>query len=208
MNKTPVRILCFFITLSILIFAIIKCDCKDSNAFGILLSFSLLGTIPVTFGFSEIIFDLKKFFFFLIIICIFSCQNEKIPISQASLNKGVVLEKDTNFFYFKMNDPALFLGTDFISAFQAYYRIGDYNSMMKFTHSETLKKHGYDNVKQFYKKMNFGYKIHLMSKNKENDTFLLNYETYSFATRRMKRFMVKIENDSCKILLPDTLSRF
>lgn len=146
---------------------------------------------------------MKKILILLIIPCILSCNSnevrEGIKKQEVSNQEPIVL---------KMDDPALFLGTDFMTFFQTCYRLGDYDKMIKFTYSKDVKKHGYKNLKEFYKTIDFNYKISILSKNETNDSIILNYESQRSATRGAKRFIVKIENDSCKVVLPNNLNNF
>ncbi len=157
-------------------------------------------------GLSEIMLDLKKVLFpFLILpLLLFSCENKKVEETTV-IQPPVDTSK---YIILKMNDPTLFLGGDFVSYFQTLYKLGNYDQMIKFTHPESIKKHGEKNLLEFYKNMNFSYRLLIHSKTQENDIITVNYATYINATRETKRFMVKVENDSCKIVLPDNLNDF
>lgn len=109
------------------------------------------------------------------------------------------------------SNPALIYGSDFGNMFKIFYAQGNFDYMLKFTSSKSIKKHGKDKVLDFYKnKFKFGYALgSLRSINKEGDLMILNYpDAKVFATKKVVRIPVTLENDSCKIVLPDNLDSF
>jgi len=109
------------------------------------------------------------------------------------------------------SNPAMIYGSDFGNMFKIFYAQGNYDYMLKFTSAKSIKKHGKDKVLEFYKnKFKFGYALGaLKSETKENENIILNYpDAKVFATKKVVRIPVTIENDSCKIVLPDNLSEF
>lgn len=104
------------------------------------------------------------------------------------------------------SNPVLIYGSSFGNYFQALYKIGQFDQMMKFTSSESINKFGRDKILEFYKKMDFAYFIKLKSKNDNEGFVTLNYEAGIMATRSMVRIDVVLENDTCKILLKDLKS--
>jgi len=108
----------------------------------------------------------------------------------------------------KMDNPSVFLGTDFITFFQTLYAFGDFEKMLYFTSLESIKKHGLKKVIKHYNNMEFKYKMKLINFKFVDGKYIMSYETEIFATKGIKRFTVVVENDSCKIVLPDNLNDF
>jgi len=110
------------------------------------------------------------------------------------------------------SNPALIYGSDFGNFFKTLYAQGKFADMVKFTSAESIKKHGKDKIIDFYKnKIHFGYELgKLKSTNKEEDgSITLNYPSSQvFATKKVVRINVVIQNDSVKIKLPDNLKDF
>ncbi len=103
------------------------------------------------------------------------------------------------------SNPVLIYGTSFGNFFKALYKSGNYNEMMKFTSSESIKIFGYDSILNYYKKMDFAYEMELRSIKQEGNSHVLNYIASINNTSRIMRLNVVIENDSCKIDLDNTL---
>lgn len=103
-------------------------------------------------------------------------------------------------------NPVLIYGSSFGNFFQALYKIGKFEDMIKFTSSQSIEKFGQSKVLDFYKKMDFAYNIKLKSKSEDAGVTTLNYEAGIMATNNMLRMDVVVENDSCKIVLRDIKS--
>lgn len=120
-------------------------------------------------------------------------------------NKGVIIS-NINPFY---NLAPGVEGSDFGTFFRTLYRLGRFDDMLSFTSSVSLEEFGRDRVIEFYKnELDFSYEINLNSYNQLGDTIVLNYDAQIFATNKVVRMMVLIENDSCKIVLPKKLEFF
>lgn len=103
----------------------------------------------------------------------------------------------------KFNNPVLIGGSDFLKVFQEFYKLSNFNTMLKFTASESIAHFGADKILEKYKSVDFGYTTKLKSVKKDSSTYILNYEAKIQATKVMIRMKVVIENDSTKIKLPD-----
>lgn len=109
----------------------------------------------------------------------------------------------------KLNDPAVFAGSDFGTYFSTLYRLGKFDEMIAFTSSESIKQYGREKVLDFYKNdLKLGYDMKLTSKTVSGDTTTLNYDANIIATKRVIRIDVVVENDTCKVLLPNDLKKF
>jgi hypothetical protein len=92
-------------------------------------------------------------------------------------------------------------GTDFLTLFKTYYRLGKFEEMLRFTSKSSIEKYGKDKILEAYKKMEFGYDIKLLNKNDQSDgTIKLNYETSKVATKGVLRITVNIEGDTVRLV--------
>lgn len=107
-----------------------------------------------------------------------------------------------------MNNPSVFLGTDFITFFQTCYTFAEFDKMINFTSSKSVEQHGRERIFKLYKTMDLKYQMKLVYMVKIDKEYHLTYETNKMATKGIKRFIIAIENDSCKIVLPDNLNEF
>ena len=108
-------------------------------------------------------------------------------------------------------NPFLIYGTDFGNFFQTMYIHGNFDQMLAFTSTQSKNKFGEDVIIDFYKnKLDFGYDIgnFPLSSGTDGDIITINYQANIMATKKIIRVNVIIENDSCKIVLPDNLNNF
>lgn len=104
----------------------------------------------------------------------------------------------------KIKNPALISGSTFGNIFQQYYKLGDYNSLLKLTSDSSIKKFGKANILEFYKRMQFGYSLKLKSWNRFGNIYQLNYQAKITANYVIVRMTVMTDcSDSFKIILPD-----
>jgi len=159
---------------------------------------------------------MKKIFIILLISIAYltscsSVDNKQINVEDNMVETNMV-EVYTNSVVenpsLEFNNPSVFIGTDFITFFQTCYKLGDFDRMIKFTSSNSINKHGIQKVEQFYKDMNFGYDIKLLNVVNVDGQYIMNYKTSIIATKGIKRFVVIVEGDSCKIVLPNDLMEF
>ncbi len=111
------------------------------------------------------------------------------------------------------SNPALINGSSWGAVFQRFYKNGDFDSMMKLTSDESLRKFGRDTIRNYYERMDFGYKLKLKSWTRTKNHFSLNYEADILATRVIIRMELEsvsgsaksdsAKSDSVKIILPD-----
>lgn len=99
------------------------------------------------------------------------------------------------------SNPILIYGTSFGNYFKTLYKLGDFDTMMKFTSKQSIKKYGYENILSFYKSTDFGYDMKLMSRRFVNGIYTLNYNAAIMGTKKVIRMDVAVENDSCKLIL-------
>ena len=147
---------------------------------------------------------MKNFLILLLFLLLFSCTDNSQPIVIGQVSYASTPEVVTKPF----SNPVLIYGSSFGNYFQSLYRIGDFESMLKFTSSSSIKKYGKKAILERYEKMKFNYRLALTSTKKEGDITVLNYSSNIIATRTMIRLRVAVENDTCKVILPDNLDEF
>ena len=107
------------------------------------------------------------------------------------------------------SNPFIIYGSDFGVFFQTMYKQGKFEQMLAFTSTQSKVQFGEDVILDFYKnELDFGYKITQKSNGTEGDTIIINYDADIMATKKIVRINVIVENDSCKIVLPDNLNNF
>lgn len=153
---------------------------------------------------------MKHLFYLLtIFILALSCSVDKEEEEFDSFkNEFLKTESDL----IKFNDPSVFVGTDFGNYFQSMLERGEYEQMLMFTSSKSIKNFGRDVVLEFYMgdEIDFGYELGSLKSKKDYDSLIvLTYpNAIIMAEKTIIRINVVIENDSCKILLPNDLKKF
>ena len=113
-----------------------------------------------------------------------------------------------------INKASLFGGIDskgsggFGKSFAGFLVYQNFDLAMKFTSKESIKKHGHEAILKFYKTYKFNYKLTTSSESIDGKYTTLRYKTNETATGVTKDFVVIVENDSCKLVLPDNLKDF
>lgn len=108
------------------------------------------------------------------------------------------------------SDPARMGGSNFGAFFIAMIRCQDYDRALKFTSKGSIEKFGADKIKEYYQTENFRgcFNLLLVSKTEENGVITLKFTANEFATNRFKEMKVVVENDSCKLVLPEKIEDF
>lgn len=150
-----------------------------------------------------------KIFFTEVLFCgLLACNNKTETINTNSAGNPApadmniaTTEKPT------LNNPILMNGSSFGNYFQALYKLGRFDDLLLFTSSQTIDEHGREKVLNAFRKMDFGYKLELKSKQDNSDgSITLNYISHQFATPKIVRMIVTIENDSVKLVNGDFVS--
>jgi hypothetical protein len=135
---------------------------------------------------------------------LFSCgqkETKSFDESNVEVSKEVVVDPS-------MSNPELFLGSGVGPAFMSFVKTQNFELALQFTSKESIDKHGSEVILNKYKSLKTNYTLKKVSTSKNGDETILRYTTNEFATSKFKDFIVVIENDSCKILLPDNLEEF
>lgn len=154
--------------------------------------------------------------FLAILTSLFTSCNEKAGVSTGSVNDSISVQINQNIDAVPVpastdskeksidfSNPAFFGGSDFGSYIRVLYIQGKYDEIVNLTSKSTIEKFGRENLKEFYKRMHFGYELKLNSQttNKQDSIIILNYETNIVATKRVIRIHTKVENDTVRIVL-------
>lgn len=102
---------------------------------------------------------------------------------------------------FRMDNPALFLGTSFAHFLQSCHKIGDYKQMLLYTSVETRAVYGDSVLLEFYQYMQFSYPLKLKSVHWSGIRYTMYYSTNIEATEKTIQIIGVIENDSCKLVI-------
>jgi hypothetical protein len=178
---------------------------------------------------------MKKLIYILLVSFLASCENVEVaPGLSAKDNKSFAENPEENEIELNYEDdspargegvevysqplgsgpysnPFFIYGTDFGNFFQTMYIHGRYDQMIEFTSSESIDKFGKNAILDFYKnELDFGYDIgkYPLSSGTDGDITVINYEANIMATKKIVRVSVVLENDSCKIVLPNKLKNF
>lgn len=149
---------------------------------------------------------MKNLFYILILLFFSSCSDVEDNFNDyTSVDLNTVSSSST----IKFDNPLVFVGSDFGTFFKTLYRHGKFDDMLAFTSSISIEEFGVDRIMYFYENdLDFSYDINLNSHNLLGDTIVLNYDAQIYATNKVVRVMVVVENDSCKIVLPNNFENF
>lgn len=148
---------------------------------------------------------MKNLIFIFSLLLLVSCGSNTIeePTTKRDFDKEVLEEKP-------FSNPMLIYGSDFGNFFKVLYAQGKFDEMLKFTSKTSIEKFGKDSILDFYKNdLKFGYEIGKPhSQINSGDTITLNYNANIIATKRVVRISLLVENDTCKVVLPNNLNDF
>jgi len=154
---------------------------------------------------------MKSLFLFIATLFVLtSCDGVNVGPGPGPLEDEKVEEEKVEEEKLDFSNPSVFMGSDFGNFFKILYAQGKYDEMIKFTSKTSIDKFGKDKVLEFYKNdLKFGYEIGKPhSKTVSGDTITLNYNANIVATKKVVRIKVIVENDSCKIVLPEKINNF
>jgi hypothetical protein len=140
----------------------------------------------------------------LLVFILVSCEAEnveKVENETVETKKEVKASIEKKVSIGEFSNPAIIYGTDFLSFFKSLKKLGQYNKMLDFTCSESVKKYGKEELLKFYKN-DFVNMSNSSLKNMEkldNDTYVMYYLNSEFATKKAFEIKVKVENDSTKL---------
>jgi hypothetical protein len=118
-----------------------------------------------------------------------------------STRESEFIAEETTDEVLRLDNPSLFMGSSFGEFLQMNHKLGDYQRMLQFTSSQTRKRFTDPVLVDFFKRTQFSYPLGLRSKSEEKGLITLFYGTTIDATQRTIQMNVKIENDTCKLVL-------
>lgn len=143
-------------------------------------------------------------FIFATSVLLFSCgQKEVKSVSEPTAKVSEEVSVDPS-----MSNPELFLGSGVGPAFMSFVKTQNFDLALQFTSKVSIDKHGREVILDKYKSLKTNYTLKKVSTSNNGAETILRYTTNEFATSKFKDFVVVVENDSCKILLPDDLEDF
>lgn len=142
---------------------------------------------------------LKTLLLIVLVSLIFASCGTKETSKEVVSTASVVEEVKSDF-----SNPAFFAGSNFGEAFISMFK-NQSDLAVKFTSKGSLEKFGVDKVRDKYESFAYNYTLTLASVKTVNDTTTLKFTTNEHATGKFKTMKVVIENDSCKLVLPDKL---
>lgn len=131
-------------------------------------------------------------------------QKPNVGISKSKANFEVGTKEKA------FSNPALIYGSDFLSFFSALKKNfpGKPETLLFFTSAMSRAEHGDKKILWLYKNTNINFQKKLKSISKTSHSeFILNYEANIDATICLKTITVSIEQDTCRILLPQNINQ-
>jgi hypothetical protein len=101
---------------------------------------------------------------------------------------------------FTMSNPAFLMGTNIGVLFNTYYKIGDFEQMLRLTDSASIQRFGTKQLKEFYRRCDLGMELNLKNMTTEGKEKILHYELLLNATKVIRRLHVLVENDTARIV--------
>ena len=142
---------------------------------------------------------LKTLFLIVLVSLTFASCGTKEVSKEVVSTASVVEDAKVDF-----SNPAFFAGSNFGEAFISMFK-NQSDLAVKFTSKGSLDKFGVDKVRDKYESFAYNYNLVLASSKVVNDTITLKFTTNEYATGKFKIMKVVVENDSCKLVLPDNL---
>lgn len=141
-----------------------------------------------------------------LIIFLASCGNKKAEdkVSKVSI-PAPVAKVDAKL---EFADPARVGGSSFGEFFISMIKTQNFDMALKFTSKESIDNFGSDVILNKYREFKYNYKLNLASINKEGNVYKLQYTTNEYATGKFKTMTVVVENDTCKLVLPEKIEDF
>lgn len=138
-----------------------------------------------------------------LVLFLASCGTKKTEDKVVNTKVSAPAEAKLDF-----SDPARVGGSSFGEFFISMIKTQNFDMALKFTSKESIDKFGAQAILEKYKGFSFNYKLTLASSVKEGDTYTLKYTTNEYATGKFKTMTVVVENDSCKLVLPEKIEDF
>lgn len=130
-----------------------------------------------------------------------SCGTKEVKETIYTPVVSVEIKKEAGEF----SNPSIIEGSSFGTFFISMLRTQNYDMALKFTSKESIKKFGLDKIRDKYENFKYNYKLKQKSIFNKDNEFTIVYATNELATCKLKKLIVTIENDSCKLVLPENI---
>lgn len=137
-----------------------------------------------------------------VLIALISCGTKEVEKKTSNSSIEKVISPVINL---EFSDPSRMAGSSFGPFFISMLRAQNYDMALKFTSKSSIERFGIEKIKEKYRTFNYNYKLIQKSMSKDDGIITLTYATNEFATGKLKKIDVVLENDSCKIILPKNL---
>ena len=107
-----------------------------------------------------------------------------------------------------VDNPTLIGGNGFGAMFITLVKTQLYDLLLKLTAKGTVKRYGKERLLAFYRGIRVAYKLKQVSASIHGDTTTVNYTTTEYATARIKMFLLVVEQDTVRLVLPKDLKTF
>ena len=105
------------------------------------------------------------------------------------------------------NNPVMMqFGSDIGTMFSAYYRVGETEKMISLLDSKTKIKYSRNQLNNLLLNLNLGFDLKLTGMKDLNGSKIMSYVCQINATKKIKRLIVIIENDTARIV-PSNLEK-
>lgn len=105
----------------------------------------------------------------------------------------------------EFSNPGFMVGSSFGEFFISMIRTQNYNMALKFTSKGSIDKYSSKIILDKYSNFKYNYVLAQHSITQVGDTFTVTYATNEMATGKLKKLTLVLENDTCKLVLPDNL---
>lgn len=143
----------------------------------------------------------KTFLIIILFLSLVSCRNKEVPTEAQMVTQAKPIPESK----IEFNDPAFIAGSNFGNFFISMLRNQQYDMALKFTSKGSIDKFGKNTILAEYEKFSFNYKLSQKSMRKTDNTISLVYSTNEYGTAKLKKIEVVVENDSCKLVMPENI---
>lgn len=151
-------------------------------------------------------------YIYILLVSLITVSCDELTVAPGSGPLVTDKDKVSNVENKPFSDPAIIYGSNFGQFFQEMYKLGDYDGMMAFTSSESIELHGKDVILEHYKNMTFGFdlgKLKSIQEDEDEDGRMSMFYLSDIDATKVRFILhVKIENDSCKVLIHKNIEHF
>ena len=143
---------------------------------------------------------MKKAILIFAVMFLTSCASKENKVEVSTVSENVQEIAHSEF-----SNPTFMNGSSFGKFFISMLRTQNYEMALAFTSKGSKEKFGSKAILNAYKLFDRNYELTQKSMVKSNDTITIVYTTNEMATGKLKKMTLVLENDTCKLVLPDNL---